>query len=242
MNWLTERAFAHRGLHDQSAAVPENSVSAFEAACQADYGIELDVQLSRDGQAMVFHDSHLERLTGRDAEFCDLGQDEIAALRLEGTDQKMPTLEDVLKLVAGRVPLLVEVKNERFSTGPLERAVADLLKSYRGNFAVISFNPLSVAWFARHRPDFLRGQSATHFPNGFNRLPRILLMVMEHMVLNFLSRPNFIVYDHRSLTRRGPRRARRRGLKVVAFTIKTEAELSHARQHADNVIFENVQP
>ncbi len=242
MNWLTTRAFAHRGLHDKSADAPENSLPAFEAACQAGYGIELDTQVSRDGAAMVFHDSHLERLTGRDAEFCDLGQDELAALRLEGGNQHMPTLDEVLSLVDGRVPLLIEVKNETFSTGPLESAVAASLKHYSGEFAVISFNPLSVAWFARHRPTLLRGQSASHFPDGFNRLPRLLLIALKYMMFNFLSRPNFIIYDFRGLTHRTPRRARRRGYTLLAYTIKTEADLSHSRQHADNVIFENVRP
>jgi len=243
VNWLNQQAYAHRGLHGVAAGgLAENSLAAFEAACVAGYGIELDTQLSRDGEVMVFHDSHLERLTGRDADLKDLTCAELAELRLDGGDQHIPTLAEVLALVAGRAPILVEIKNDQRRVGPLESAVAGLLKNYAGPCAVISFNPLSIAWFAKRMPALPRGQTASHFPKGNVLIHWALRSALKHMAFNRLSRPDFIIYDHRGLTLRPPQSARRRGLPLLTYTIQTEAELAHAQRHADNVIFENVRP
>jgi glycerophosphoryl diester phosphodiesterase len=242
VNWLTQRPFAHRGLHGGPAGWPENSLAAFEAACNAGYGIELDTQLSRDGEVMVFHDPHLLALTGHDAALKDLTRDQLAELRLGGADQHIPSLEEVLDLVAGRAPLLLEVKNKKRRVGPLESAVAGILKSYAGDCAVISFNPLSVAWFAKHMPGLPRGQTASHFPHGNVMLPWASRRALKHLQFNKLSRPDFIVYDHRALTTKTPRRARRHCDTLLTFTIRTEEQLAYARRYADNVIFETVRP
>jgi len=217
-------------------------MAAFEAACQAGYGIELDTQLSSDGEVMVFHDWKLDRLTEGRSDLKDMSRSDLAELSLAGTDQRIPTLAEVLQLVAGRVPLLVEIKNRHRHAGALESAVAELLKTYQGPCAILSFNPFSVAWFARRLPDMLRGQTSSHFPQINTQVPWPVRTALKHMIFNPISRPDFIVYDHRALTMRSPRRARRRGLPLLTFTIKTEDELAHARQHADNVIFENVRP
>jgi glycerophosphoryl diester phosphodiesterase len=242
VSWLTEHPIAHRGLHDGLAGIPENSMAAFEAACQAGYGIELDAQLSSDGNVMVFHDWTLDRLTQGLGELRDTCREELVGLTLAGTGQRIPTLAEVLRLVAGRVPLLIEIKNRHRHAGKLESAVAELLKSYEGPCAILSYNPFSVAWFARRLPDLLRGQTSTHFPQINTQVPWPVRTALKHMIFNPMSRPDFIVYDHRALTMRSPRRARRRGLPLLAYTIKTEDELVYARQHADNVIFENVRP
>ena len=242
MNWLSERPIAHRGLHDRSAGVPENSVVAFEAACTAGYGIELDTRLSRDGQVMVFHDRRLTRLTGSVAKFNELTASALTALRLEQTDHGIPTLADVLKRVAGRVPLLIEIKNNQRHAGPHEAAVAELLTSYKGTCAISSFNPYSVAWFGRHMPDLLRGQTSSLYPQKDIQTPWTVRTSLKHLTVNPISCPDFIVYHHRALIMRSPGWARRRGMPVLSYTIKTDDQLAQARRFADNVIFENIRP
>ena len=147
-------SYAHRGLH--CGGVPENSLAAFELACQEGYGIELDVQLSRDGVVTVFHDYTLKRMTGVDARLCELDSAELSLLSLLGTEEKIPTFAEVLELVGGRVPLLVELKGES-ANSELCQAVADLLRSYDGAFCIESFNPLLVRRIQPLLPNTLCG-------------------------------------------------------------------------------------
>jgi glycerophosphoryl diester phosphodiesterase len=150
---------AHRGLW-RSGGAPENSLAAFEAACRAGYGIELDVRLSADGEAMVFHDETLERLTASAGLVEEQTTDELQALRLLGSCENIPTLAEVLAGVDGRAPLLVELKTPPGQEGLLERRVAELLGAYAGPVAVLSFNADALAWLAAHaaQADFLSVQ------------------------------------------------------------------------------------
>jgi len=152
---------AHRGFHDLSNGIPENSRAAFLAAIENGFGIELDIQMSRDGVAMVFHDYDLARLTGTAGAIRQKTAAELATLTLIGNDEPVPTLADVLELVAGRAALLIEVKDQDGAMGPntgmLEQAVANDLSEYKGPVAVMSFNPHSVAALAKHPPNIPRG-------------------------------------------------------------------------------------
>jgi len=150
---------AHRGLW-RSGGAPENSLAAFEAACGAGYGVELDVRLSADGEAMVFHDNTLERLTASAGLVEEQTADELQALRLLGSGETIPTLDEVLALIDGRAPLLVELKTPAGQEGLLERRVADLLGPYAGPAAVLSFNAEALAWLAAHAPTIRRGLNA----------------------------------------------------------------------------------
>ena len=149
------RDYAHRGLHNGKDA-PENSLAAFEAACQKGYGIELDVQLSRDGKVMVFHDYTLVRMTGCDKKLAELDAEELTALTLGESDQKIPTFAEVLSLVNGRVPLLVELKGENFDTS-LCAKVAEMLRDYQGPYCVESFNPLLIGNMKKEMPEVFCG-------------------------------------------------------------------------------------
>lgn len=183
--------YAHRGFHD--AQIPENSLAAFRAAAENGYGIELDVQLSSDGEVMVFHDESLLRMTGCDASLYSKTKDELAALTLGNTDERIPTLREVLSLIDGRVPLLVEIKSDH-AVLEVCRKTAEILDGYAGAYMIESFHPLAVNWFRKHRPSVVRGQlSATLFRHG----KRIFSMfVVENLLLNFLARPDFVAFDY----------------------------------------------
>ena len=188
------RNFAHRGLHTRDKTVPENSLNAFRLAADAGYGMELDVQLSLDGEVVVFHDDTLSRVCGVDARVDELPLSELQSLSLCGTDQTIPLFSQVLKTVGGRTPIIVELKNGRRNRELCEKTLA-LLRSYKGQVCIESFNPFIVAWFRFHAPDLLRGQLAMrpkrYQGEGMSPLKGFLL---GNTLLNIAARPQFIAY------------------------------------------------
>ena len=183
--------YAHRGLHSES--IPENSLAAFEAACQAGYGIELDIQLSADGEVMVFHDYTLVRMTGKEGKVFDFTAAELQKLALNGTDQTIPALSDVLTLVNGRVPILVELKGEDLNASLCPKAAA-LLKAYRGTYCIESFNPLLLRAMRKELPDAYYGQLYTNVCKDKKKVtPLNILLTL--MAFNFLAKPDFIAYN-----------------------------------------------
>jgi len=188
------RNFAHRGLHSRDKTVPENSMEAFRLAARAGYGMELDVQLSRDGQVVVFHDDTLGRVCGVDARVEELSYAELSQLRLCGTEYGIPLLSDVLAAVRGRGPLIVELKTGRRNRELCEKTYA-LLEGYRGDVCVESFNPFIVMWFRFHARDLLRGQLSAQRSEfqkeGHGALKSFLL---SRTLLNVFARPQFIAY------------------------------------------------
>ena len=186
--------YAHRGLHRRDKSVPENSLAAFRRAAKEGYGIELDVQLSKDGQVVVFHDATLDRVCGVHARVDELSYDELSRLRLCGTDEEIPLFSDVLKSIRGCEALIVELKN-----GPRNRELCEktkaLLDDYHGNVCIESFNPLIVAWFRVHAPEMVRGQLATGMQDyADDGIRGFKAFALHTTLLNFLSRPQFIAY------------------------------------------------
>jgi glycerophosphoryl diester phosphodiesterase len=240
--WLTRTPIAHRGLHDAKAGVPENSLAAFEAAIAAGYGIELDLQLSADGVAVVFHDDRLDRLTGRQGALADETVDALGGMRLLGTAEKIPSFRRTLATVAGRAPLLVELKTLGRAVGPLEAAAWHELAGYTGRFAVQSFEPRTVAWFRRHVPDACRGQISGLYRDDRQGQSALRRFLLRNLLLSGPGRPDFIAYDVHGLGRPPVRLARRLGLPVLTWTVRTGEQLTTARALADNVIFEQIRP
>lgn len=181
--------FAHRGYHDLSKGFPENSLSAFERACTHGYGMELDVQLTKDQELIVLHDFSLLRACGVDKQADELTLDEIRKLRLFDTDCTIPTFEEVLKLVDGRTPLIVEIKQKGAECETCRKA-AKLLDKYKGLYCVESFNPIAVGWFKNHRSNYIRGQLS-----GELNMKQPAKFMLENLLTNFISRPDFIAYD-----------------------------------------------
>lgn len=239
MEWLTTRPIAHRGLHGEGR--PENSLSAFEAAIEARYPIECDVRLTADGVPVVFHDETLGRLTGTEGAVADSRFEELRTLTLDGTDQQVPRLADVLALVDGAVPLLVELKPGDRSDS-LESAVTALLDDYDGPFAVQSFDPRTVAWFRRQRPAWPRGQLSCFFERPDVQTSRLRRFLCKRLWTNWYARPDFVGYDHERLPYRPVQRWRNRGTPVLAWTVRTTGDHDRVQAHADNVIFEDIRP
>lgn len=189
------RQFAHRGLHNERRGVVENTLPAFIAARDAGLGMELDVQLSADGQIVVFHDDDLSRLAGDTRKVRQLTLAELSALPLLGReDARVPTLRQVLDAVGGQTPLLIEVKNGR-QNARLCRALMRELEGYAGACLVESFNPLIVAWFRFHAPGVARGQLVDALPGYRPAVNLAAGMFMAGMLSNFLSRPDFVAYN-----------------------------------------------
>ena len=187
--------FAHRGLHDIGRGVVENTLPAFEAACESGYGMELDIQFSKDFEVVVFHDDTLKRLTGdpRRVSACDLN--ELKAFDLGGVSgAAIPTLREVLSLVNGRTPLLIELKNGK-NNARLCRALMDILKDYKGEYIVESFNPLIVGWFRRNAPQVVRGQLVCPMKEYIPQASRLSAFFMAGLLLNCIGRPDFVAYD-----------------------------------------------
>ncbi len=236
-SWLVETPIAHRGLHDKLS--PENSLSAFEKAVEKGYAIELDVQLLADDTVVVFHDDSLSRMTGNDGYIKFLNKEDLKVLKLAGSKESIPTFEEVLKLVDGRTPILVEIKNGNTKVGKLEQSVIDLLKNYKGEYAVQSFNPFSLNYFKLHAPKILRGQLSGYFKG--EKLAFVKKFLLKRMSFNKnVSEPNFISYDASTLPNRFVRKYKR--LPLLAWTVRSKEEYLKTIKYCDNIIFENFIP
>ena len=185
---------AHRGLHSRDKSVPENSLEAFRLAAEAGYGIELDVQFSKDKQVVVFHDDTLDRVCGVHARVDELTYDELKELRLCGSDQIIPLFTEVLGVIRGRSPIICELKNGRNNRELCEKTY-EIISGYRGDICVESFNPMIMAWFRFHAKDLLRGQLAqpTRFYDA-ETMSAPLAYALGHTLFNCLARPQFIAY------------------------------------------------
>lgn len=228
MRPFREVLIAHRGLHD-NPEVPENSRTAFEKAVEAGYGIELDVQLTADDQLVVFHDETLRRVCGDPRKLHELTYAELADLRLLGTEERIPLFRDVLALIGGRVPLLVEIKSEgRYPE--TTRLACEMLKTYDGLYIVESFHPMVLRQIRQDYPNVIRGQLSTHYTKEKVERPGYQRFLLTNLMLNFLSRPDFIAYD-----RQYPRQFSFRLCRALyhpvcfAWTVRSREELEEAK-------------
>src|SRR3546814_346738 len=231
---LIDRPFAHRGLHQNGRV--ENSIAAFEAAVAAGHGFELDVQETADGQALVFHDYTLERLTSQKGAARQRVMADLAALTLAGADQRLVTLNELVRRIGNDSHILVEVKTRQRTVGRLCRAVLDAIQGREAQIAVMSFNPEVARWFAHHAPEVLRGLVVSEEDeSGFWRRMKGGL---KRIVSLARARPDFLAYDIRSLPAPLPEKLRGAGMPVLTWTVRTEADLAKARIHADQIIHE----
>ena len=234
-------SYAHRGLHGEGRA--ENSLSAFRAAVEAGFGIELDVRLSGDGELVVFHDDTLDRVTDASGRVDEKSAEELSQIKLCGTEDSVPTFSEVLKLVDGRVPLLVEIKESAGKYGATKKTI-ELLRDYKGEFIIESFNPLALSLVKKEMPNVLRGFLSTSFLKEEKYRGDIKYFFLQNLLFNFFCRPDFISYDHtayKNLSLRFVRAFFKTA--TICWTVKSEKDEELAYKHGfDGVIFENYIP
>ena len=234
--------FAHRGLHDGGRA--ENSLSAFRAAVDRGYGIELDVRLCKSGELVVFHDATLNRVCGVEGRVIDKTAEELASLSLSDTGEGVPTFKQVLAAVDGAVPLLIEIKMEGDERGIAERLCLEL-DGYRGDYIVESFNPLALRVMKKRKPEVLRGILSTKFSEEEKYKDKILYsVILQNLYMNFLFRPDFIAYNQNGFDVKNLRRIRTKyETPLFAWTVRSESEEADTVSHGfDTVIFEGYTP
>ncbi|WP_417623698.1 glycerophosphodiester phosphodiesterase family protein [Paremcibacter congregatus] len=239
--WLTDPsyaplAFAHRGLHGPVTGHVENSLSAFLAANDANVGIELDVLLSKDNQAMVIHEMNLHRLTGLDADIGDFTAEELMQINLSGVQDVILPLSHVLAAIEPKFPLLVEIKGDQLKPQVIAAASHQALKDYKGPVAIMSFYPDIITWFKDHAPDIARGLVATSRNDG--DLPASYFSE-DGQIKNAKNLDvDFIAYDIRTLPNKVSAYCREKSLPLFTWTVRTQAEQDRARQYTNGPIFE----
>ncbi len=259
---LKQNLYAHRGLHDNSGEAPENSMAAFKKAVDAGYGIELDVQLTKDGVPVVFHDFTLERVArypeghipdnavhrpdgsiGVAGKVIDYTYEELMEFHILNSTEKIPKFEEFLKLVDGKVPLIIELKIE-FTNLDVCPVADNLLKDYKGVYCIESFNPLGLWWYRKNHRDVFRGQLAEEFFHEGDRLLHTpVYIALAFLIFNFLTKPDFVAYNHNhagNISRMICHGIYRNC--AAAWTIKSQAELDRCRNRFDIFIFEGFLP
>lgn len=235
--WLKTYKIAHRGLHTEM--FPENSFGAFEHAISHNMAIELDIQPSLEGTPMVFHDVHLKRLTGVDDVVYHQLESDLKNIPLNHTAYKISSLEDTLAFVAGRVPLLIEIKADA-PVISLTNAVIECLENYEGKVAVHSFSPKVVRHLKAKAPHLLRGQISSDFKTTEMSFWR--KFYLSRMLLNWLTKPDFITYDIRGLPHPSVLKYQASNGIVLGYTAKNKKAYQAALKMVDNVIFEEFLP
>lgn len=223
--FLVSNRIAHRGIH---SIFLENTLLAFEEAMNQNYAIELDVRLTKDQQVVVFHDSNLKRIFQIDQEVRDLTLDELKKY------QSIPTLIEVLELVKGKVPLLIEIKYDN-RVGVLEKKISELLDYYSGEYAIMSFNPLSVLWFRLNRPHYVRGYLVhSLLPDNF-----LLRFFLNPNLLKYMIQPDFLGINLVGLEDAKLQKLRKK-YPIIGYTIKNKQQLEKYLKAADNFIYDDL--
>ena len=224
------KIISHRGIHDNKK-VYENTLEAFELAIKKDYIIELDIHLTKDKKIVVFHDDNTKRITGIDkiveqSTYQELNNQDIIYI---------PLLEEVLNLVKGQVPLLIELK-QLYKVGELEDNLMTILKNYQGNYAVQSFNPKVLYYFKKNYPYVLRGQLSCNYKN--KQLPFYQKILLKHMLLNPITKPNFISYKYNELSLIKLNKYHKNNIPVLGWTVTNKEDYNYYIKYYDNLICE----
>lgn len=239
-----DRRVAHRGLHDNENNIPENSLAAFDCAVTAGFAIELDVRLTKDGQLAVIHDATMKRVAKVNKQVAEMTLAEVQAYPLFGTEQRVPSFEEALSTIDGKVPLVVEIKAST-DVDAICIATWEQLRAYRGVYCVISFSPLALAWFKKHAPAVLRGQLAMDFfdPWKQRKEPWPVKFSQTYLLTNCISKPDFIAYEFKGAEKVPLVLVRKVFHGATAgWTVRSQAEMDYADRFFDIVVFEGFCP
>lgn len=235
--WLTDTYVAHRGLFD-NAEIPENSIPAFVKASQNGFGIETDVQASKDGVLVVFHDDTVDRMTGKHGKVCDFEFDELRQMRLLDTDCQIPTFDEFLEAANG-ADLVVEIKTHK-NIGKLEREVYEKLKNYKGNYCVESFNPFVIRWFKSNAPEVVRGQLSCSYKGA--KLGKFKEYLLRNLKFSKWNGSQFIAYGADTVKNCKAVKKYAKKIPILCWTVKSQEQLDELRPYCDNVIFDSFLP
>lgn len=238
-SWLLTDPIAHRGYHSNDSVIPENSLAAFQNALDNGFPIEVDIKVLADGKAVAFHDSSLKRMCGVERPVSEVSSLELKNFKLLQSQEKIPLLSEVLRLVDGKVPLLIETKNFG-RAGRFEKIVIGELSHYRGPFVIHSFNPLTLNWLANNHPSIIRGQILSKFRE--KEMSPFTKNFFTHLYVNVFSKPDFIAYDFRNLTSPSAKKFRGKHVPILAWTLRNPDDMKSISGLADNIIFENFNP
>jgi len=235
------KLYAHRGLFDNETDAPENSLPAFAKAAEHGFGIEMDIQLTKDKIPVVFHDFTLRRACRTSGKVIDYTYEELKNLELFRSQEHIPTLEEALEVIGGRVPIIVELKIE-WRDYRVCRIADEILRKYKGAYAIESFNPLALLWYRKNHKEVVRGQLADHFrKEGTANVPFYFLL--HYLTLNFLTKPDFIAYNHKYSKNMSRQICRYLfGAAAAGWTIKNEEQLKAAKENFDWFIFDGFIP
>ncbi|MCC6948251.1 MAG: glycerophosphodiester phosphodiesterase [Bradyrhizobiaceae bacterium] len=243
LDWLVARPVAHRGLHGNG--IVENTLGAAAAAVEGNYGIEVDLQLSADSEVMVFHDTTLDRLTKATGPLAARTAADLKQIEFRDCGERIPTLQDLLALVAGRAPLVLELKSDWNGDDRLAARVAEILAGYDGPVAAMSFDPGLVIALQKYAPGLPRGIVAERYYDDpeWNPLPRRMKFVFGNLLHIPRTRPHFVAYYVKELPALAPLVARHLlGMKLLTWTVRTDADRRRAARWADQMIFEGFRP
>lgn len=234
--------YAHRGLFDNNSDAPENSLPAFRLAIENGYGIELDVQLSKDGIPIVFHDATLKRMCGVDGNVWDYTLAELQQMKLASSTATIPTFAQALDTIAGKTPIIVEYKLDLVQTKVCElgnELLTQYEKTYNGSYCIESFHPLAVIWYKKNRPDIVRGQLSMEFWKDEKQKDKKYLIILAFLLSNVASRPDFIAYQHSDYKNLSRRLCRLMGALSVTWTIKSVEQYEKVKDQFDLFIFDS---
>ncbi len=223
----------HRGLYNSKNGVPENSMEAFALSVANGYPIETDIRLTADGEVVIYHDDRLSRLTKSDKRVAELTLAELRELSLDGTTEKIPTLKEFLRLIDGRVPLIIEFKSEELKCPLLCEKADAILKEYNGIYSVQSFDPYVVYWYKKNRPEVFRGQLADIYKG------KLIKAFLSTFLYNFLTRPDYIAFNQNNYSTLSFKIQKLLGAFSIGWTFREKAGLDSKRKNFDAYIFEN---
>lgn len=240
---LKHHFYAHRGYYRKDQSIPENSMPGFARAVENGFGVELDVHLTKDGRLAVLHDENLKRMCGVQVNLAELTSSELKEYKLAGTEYSIPLFADVLKVINGKVPMIIEVKPYGGNIGRLCERLCTELEGYSGVYCMESFDPRAVYWFKKHRPHLVRGQLAMRAGRYSGETNPLIAFAAANLLANFLTRPDFIAYcveDRENLSFRLCKKLY--GVQEVAWTIHTPADAAEVQGTGGLIIFEYFDP
>lgn len=237
LTWIRNIDIAHRGLHDLSKGMPENSIVAFKEAKENKTAIELDVHMLKDGSIVVFHDASLERCCGEKLFIKNLTHNKLSKLKLFNTEYNIPLLTDVLKLIDGSVPIIIEIKTSvpAYLICP---EIVKTLKNYKGLYAIKSFNPLVCLWFRIHSKEIVRGILVSSFLESGEKINFITKYIIRNMILNIFIKPDFLSINKDMLNKNKIKKLRKRGMPILGWTFISKEEKQSNIKYCDSYIFE----